>query len=171
MAKTNEYLRECLADAVLALLKEKPAGKITADEIVERAGVGRATYFRAFGSKGGAKSEAVTYKMIRLWEHWSAQHDVAVRNRFDIANALTFFEYNYSIRHVLDIIYAAGMQEAVHESFTRIMMPEEGHSYREQFYAHGLYGLLDGWIRRGYQETPEEMAEILREIVGKPHEE
>ena len=164
-AKTSDYLRECIADAVLALLKEKPAEKITADEIVSKAGVGRATYFRAFRAKGSSKSEAVTFKLIRLWERWAEAHDLRERNRFDLSNALTFFEYNESIRPVLDVIYASGMQEALHESFTRIMMPEEGHSWRELFYAHGLYGLLDGWIRRGYRETPEEMAGIVREIM------
>ncbi len=38
-------------------------------------------------------------------------------------------------------------------------------TYREKFYAHGLYGLLDEWIKRGFLETPEEMAETLRQIV------
>ena len=38
-------------------------------------------------------------------------------------------------------------------------------SYREKFYAHGLYGLLDAWIRRNFRETPEEMAELLRRII------
>ena len=38
-------------------------------------------------------------------------------------------------------------------------------AYRETFYAHGLYGLLDGWIRRDFRETPEEMAQMLRDII------
>lgn len=38
-------------------------------------------------------------------------------------------------------------------------------TYREKFYAHGLYGLLDEWIKRDFRETPEEMAETLRRIV------
>lgn len=35
-------------------------------------------------------------------------------------------------------------------------------SYREKFQVHGLYGLLDKRIKRGFRETPEETAETLR---------
>ncbi len=39
-------------------------------------------------------------------------------------------------------------------------------TYREKFYAHGLYGLLDEWIKRGFRETPEERIGLLRRIVN-----
>lgn len=51
IAKPNDYLKECIADAIIVLIKEKPIEKISIDEIVKKAGVGRATYFRAFNSK------------------------------------------------------------------------------------------------------------------------
>lgn len=50
-AKPNDYLKECIADAIIVLIKEKPVEKISIDEIVKKAGVGRATYFRSFHSK------------------------------------------------------------------------------------------------------------------------
>ncbi len=162
----NDYLKDCIADAYILLLKEKPTGKITVDEIAARAGVGRVTCFRAFSSKEGI----VTYKFIRMWEQYAELNDIRVRNRFDLDNALLFFEYNYSIKHILSIVYAAGMQEALHESFYRIMVPTDRDDpfteYRERFYAHGLYGLLDGWILRDFRETPAEMADMIRKIVG-----
>ena len=81
-----------------------------------------------------------------------------------------FFEYNYSIRDILETVYQAGLQEALHESFYQIMLPETEKNdprktYREKFYAHGLYGLLDEWIKRGFQESPQEMAQMLTSIV------
>lgn len=165
--KSNDYLKECIADAILFLLKEKSIEKITVDEIIKKAGVGRATYFRSFTSK----SEAITFKFIKMWEQYSELNDIKVRNRFEIENALHFFEYNSSIRHILKLVYQAGQQEALHESFYRIMTPTDRGddsltTYREKFYAHGLYGLLDEWIKRDFQETPEEMAELLRAIVN-----
>ena len=36
--------------------------------------------------------------------------------------------------------------------------------YRSSFYSYGLFGLLDAWIVRGFRETPEQMAELGREI-------
>ena len=164
--KSSDYLKECIADAILVLVRDKPIEKLTVDEIVAKAGVGRATYFRMFHSK----QEAITYKFIRMWDQYAELNGLEVKDRFDIRNARDFFEYNYSIRHILDIVYAAGLQEALHDSFYQIMVhaaqsKDRFSSYREKFYAHGLYGLLDEWIRREYQETPEEMAKILKMIV------
>lgn len=168
-ANPNPYLKECIADAIIVLIKEKPLEKISVDEIVKKAGVGRATYFRAFKSK----NEAVTFKFIKMWERYCDLNDVKVRDSFDLNNARHFFEYNYSIRPVLEIVYQAGLQEAIHESFYRIMLTMERGAdvqrlYREKFYAHGLYGLLDEWVKRGFRETPAEMAQMITQIVSTP---
>ena len=60
-SKSSDYLKECIADALLVLIKDKPIEKVTVDELIKKAGVGRATYFRAFNSK----SEAITFKFIK----------------------------------------------------------------------------------------------------------
>ena len=45
------FLKECMSDALLALMSRKPLAKITVDEIAATAGVNRSTWFRNFGSK------------------------------------------------------------------------------------------------------------------------
>lgn len=170
ITKTNDYLKECIADAIIVLLKEKPIEKISVDEIVKKAGVGRATYFRAFNSK----NEAVTFKFIKMWEQYCELNDVQVRNKFDLNNSQHFFAYNYSIRHILNIVYQAGLQEAVHEAFYGIMLSMDSgivddKIYREKFYAHGLYGLLDEWVKRDFRETPDAMSQILKQIILIPY--
>ena len=165
-AKSSDYMKECIADAIIFLLKDKPIEKITVDEIIAKASVGRATYFRSFSSK----QEAITFKFIKMWEQYAELNDIKVRDRFDINNAKAFFDYNYSVRHILDIVYAANQQEAIHDSFYKIMIESKVEdnqiiTYRESFYAHGLYGLLDAWIRNGYKESPDKMANILKSII------
>lgn len=168
-ANPSDYLKECIADAIIILIQEKPMEKLTVDEIVQKAGVGRATYFRAFRSK----QEAITFKFIKMWEQYCERNDVKVRDSFDLNNARHFFSYNYSVRHILETVYRAGLQEAVHESFYQIMLtmehePDIPKLYRESFYAHGLYGLLDEWVKRGFREAPGEMAQMLQQIVSTP---
>lgn len=169
-AKPNDYLKECIADAMIVLLKEKPLEKISIDEIVKKAGVGRATYFRSFHTKG----EAITFKFIKMWEQYCELNGIEVRDSFDLNNAQYFFEYNYSIRHILKIVYRAGLQEAIHESFYQIMLTMDHRAdvpklYREKFYAHGLYGLLDEWVKRDFIETPDEMTQMIVQIVSAPY--
>ena len=63
---TTEFLKECMADALIKLLAIKPIEKITVQEIVTYAGVGRTTWFRSFASK----REALVFKLEKLWVQW-----------------------------------------------------------------------------------------------------
>lgn len=169
--KTTLYLKECMADAFLSLLKEKAFSEIRIEDIVNKAEVGRTTYFRNFSSK----QEILVYKLIRLWERYAEEHNIKEQRNFDINNALPFFQYNLEIKDTLKIMYDAGLQSLVFESFTNIMLPADKADakkcYREKFYSYGLFGLLDDWINRDFKETPEEMADYLREFVKNtsPH--
>ena len=60
-AKTTEFLKECLADALIKLLKTKPIEKITVPEISETADVGRTTFFRNFTTKTEVITFSVSY--------------------------------------------------------------------------------------------------------------
>lgn len=166
-AKTTEFLKECLADALIKLLKTKPIEKITVPEISETADVGRTTFFRNFTTK----TEVITYKLIRLWERWAEEHNMVERSKFTLDNATDFFEFNYSIKDILETIYRRDLQPTVYDAFYKVMMPQFGANtqecYESRFYSYGLFGLLDEWIKRGFNETPKQMAKIIKEIVSK----
>ncbi len=162
--KTTAFLKECLADALIQLLETKPIEKITVPQIAGLAGVGRTTYFRNFGSK----SEMLSFKLMLLWERWAEEHGVRIRRRYSADNALTFFQFNYSIRPLLTLIYRQNLQSVLYNAFHDYMMPQQGATpldcYEIGFYSYGLFGLLDAWIVRGFRETPEQMADIVRQF-------
>ncbi len=166
-AKTTEFLKECLADALIKLLRKKPIEKISVPEIAETAQVGRTTYFRNFSSK----QEAITFKLIRVWERWADEHEISERKKFTPENGSTFFEYNYSIRDILALCYDRGLQSAVYDAFYSVMVPQAGEDvlecYSGRFYSYGLFGLLDEWIKRGFRETPQEMQAYIYKICDK----
>lgn len=163
--KYARFLRDSIADALIELMKEKNFDDIRIEEITKKADVGRTTYFRGFSSK----KDVLTYKIIRLWEINAEERNLAVRDRFDIRNALDFFEINYSFKDVLSLLYAQKQEDALLNAFYRIMLPNTLENkdilYRESFYSAGLFGLLDRWIKDGYQKSPKEMAEILKSAV------
>lgn len=163
-AKTTEFLKECLADALIKLLRTKQIEKISVPEIAEEASVGRTTYFRNFTTK----KEVLTFKIVRLWERWAEEHNLAERRRYTLDNALDFFTFNYSIRDLLTLLYEKNLQSALYDAFYCIMVSQSGANaaecYESRFYSYGLFGLLDEWIKRGFYESPEKMAEILRKI-------
>lgn len=163
--KTTEFLKECLSDALIQLMREKDFEKIPIKEIADTAGVGRATWFRNYTSK----NEALTFKFVQVWNRWADEHAIAVRDRFDLANAKNFFQFNYEIKHILEIVYTSNMQSAIYDAFYQVMMPQYGANakecYQARFYSYGLFGLLDEWIKRGFKESVEEMVIFFYQII------
>ena len=163
--KTTEFLKECLSDALIQLMREKDFEKISIKEIADTAGVGRATWFRTYTSK----NEALTFKFVQVWNRWADEHAIAVRDRFDLANAKNFFQFNYEIKHILEIVYTSNMQSAIYDAFYQVMMPQYGANakecYQARFYSYGLFGLLDEWIKRGFKESVEEMVIFFYQII------
>ncbi|MCM1166943.1 MAG: TetR family transcriptional regulator C-terminal domain-containing protein [Lachnospiraceae bacterium] len=164
-AKTTDFLKECMADVLLKLMDEKDFRKITINEIAEGANVNRSTWFRNYT----AKTDALTFKLIRLWERWADDHNLAERRYFTTDNAVSFFEFNLSIRETLKTIYNAGLQSTIYDAFYQVMtLPKEDNfldSYKGRFYSYGLFGLLDEWVKRDFCETTEEMAEVIYRIM------
>lgn len=163
--KTTEFLKECLSDALIQLMREKDFEKISIKEIADTAGVGRATWFRNYTSK----NEALTFKFVQVWKRWADEHAIAVRDRFDLANAKNFFQFNYEIKHILEIVYTSNMQSAIYDAFYQVMMPQYGANakecYQARFYSYGLFGLLVEWIKRGFKESVEEMVIFFYQII------
>jgi len=164
----TEILKECMADALLRLMREKPLDRITFREIAAEAGVGRASWFRNFSSK----EEALSFKLVRLWKRWAAEQGFSAWDHYTIENAGLFFQFNFSIRETLRLIYRAQCSSCVYDAFYRLTCPQPDagpHAlYEIRFYTLGLYGLLSEWAARDFQETPEEMTEIFTRIMRQP---
>jgi len=165
MGNHNEFLKECIADALLKLMDRKPYKKISITELTNVANVGRATYFRNFKSK----EDVISFKLVICWKHWVEDHDIKEKSEFALDNALTFFEYNYSIKDILVKVYKEGMEASLYDSFSKIMVDSDSDDafkvYKQRFYSYALFGLLDEWIKRNFKETPLEMSKILKSIV------
>lgn len=156
------FLKDCLADALFLLLREQRIEDIRVQQLCDVAGYHRASWFRSFHSK----SEAVTYKMVRLWDVYCETHDVVIRDGFSLDNAEAFFQYNYEIRDTLRLMLRRGMMSEVQASFVAILKERHADddvlSYENAVYAYALFGILQEWIVRDFRQTPEEMAVIIR---------
>lgn len=163
--RTSDLLKECMADALLRAMKEKSFEKITVTEITEAAGVNRSTWFRNFEGK----DEALTFKLVLLWYQWAGEHGMRDCRRYTAENVEDFFAFNASIQPVLETIYHAEQLPCVYDAFCHVMSAKSettpAQAYEARFYSYGLFGLLDEWIGRGFCETPQQLAEMLREMM------
>ena len=124
--------------------------------------------FRALASSG------LFYDLDKLSPYVSCNFDSDILTLYGAADNIL-----YGIPYMLDtqkLFYRKDLDlfEKIHESFYRVLLTIECNldapkRYREKFYAHGLYGLLDEWVKRCFSETPNEMAQMLIQIVSTPY--
>ena len=163
----SDFLKECIADAILELLKTNPLDKISIIEITSKAGVGRATYFRNFSSK----QEAITYKIISLWYQWCEKRSISHKVRYTIDTAADFFEFSYNYKVLYKLLYNNNLQTTIYDAFYDVIMKQERSSpeeyYKSRFLSYGVYGIVDEWVKRDFEEKPNKIAVILHKtIVG-----
>lgn len=163
---TSEYLKDCLADAVMSLLKKYTLKEIQVKQICDVSGFHRASWFRAFRSK----HDAVTYKLMRLWQIWTEKHGVEVYDEFTLDNANAFFLFNYEIRDTLRLLYHRGLKSDICNTFSAILYAHHREDPRKAYaaavFAYSLYGILQEWIARDFKDSPDEMAATIRDIFS-----
>ena len=161
----TDFLKECMADSLLQLMDGRPVEKVSVDEIVARAGVGRSTYFRNFHSK----YEILVFKYQITWKRWMQEHPMKYDPLIFLGHAQSLFSYFYSMKDVTAVLYQTGTAWLLYQAIEAIVMPEEpediAKKYVGSYYTHALHGLLDIWIRREYQESIEDLVRILEEEI------
>lgn len=166
---TTEFLKECIADALLKLLQEGNAfNEITIQEITDLADVGRVTYYRNFNSK----EDVINFKFSLLAQRWlTTCSPTGMQNINQISK--DWFRFILSIRSTLEILYNAGLEHLALENFFAITISKFNladqttekksakAAYGDVFIAFGLCGITSEWIRRGFKESPTAMAKMF----------
>ena len=88
-ARRSRQLREAIYDAALELFAERSYDEVTVEEICERAEVGRATFFRSYGSKAGLLVELNTRLGRRIAERVREVQGSAVAQLWAVQDEVT----------------------------------------------------------------------------------
>lgn len=159
---TNEFLKECIADALIQLLKTKPFDEITITQITDVAGVGRSTYYRNFTSK----EDVLSYKLYILGLRWLLKERLS--SDMDSEELLKkYCCFVYEIRDLLTLLYQNGQTNVLIYSLYKYLGPKEGEDKRVALRKSGLvfggFGILYEWLKSGMEEEPDELAQLLIE--------
>lgn len=163
--ESTEFLLECMADSLIILMKEKVYSKITINEITEKSGVGRATYFRHVKSK----EELIIHKLKMCWERWAKEAGLRTTTAFALENTEAFFKFNYANREWFLLVYEAGLSQTLLSAFDAIFVEQreaKEQQYANVFFKYGLFGILNAWILNGFKDSPEEMIKIGERIIS-----
>lgn len=160
--ETTDYLKECIADALIELLQHHSVEKIKIQEITDLAKVGRMTYFRYFNSK----TDVLLFRMLELWNQW-AEKNPFPHGRQVQEQAHWFFSFCYSIRDLLEMLYRNNLHIVLLYSFIEYTSPvaaaeplSRKGSYMKKYLSYGMFGIVEEWIQNQFHESPEELAKI-----------
>ena len=169
--------REKLGDALVALLLERPFDSIRVQDVLDRAGVGRSTFYAHFRDKNDlflsdnedfweststvlsrqkdpSERVAPVREMLTHLLHWRGYYDALVRSgklhdSFDLAQG-----------H-----FARGIERRLCEMPRGRGIPPDRRRALAQALSGALVALMSWWIDRGAPERPEEIDALYHRLV------
>lgn len=168
----NQITRERIVSALLELIREKPLSTITITELTRRAGVSRMAFYRNFSTKEGVFSSHL--KDI-LQKYQEEDQNLQLQGiYYDHPHIIHCFEYWYQYRDFFDGLIYCGFGNIFLEYLTRYIIwkwkntcQNASQYYRLSAFAGALYNVYFSWAYNGYQETPQQLADILDGIFNK----
>jgi AcrR family transcriptional regulator len=158
--------RRSLQEALLALITERGYEKVTVQDVLDRADVGRSTFYAHYRDKDALFVSCFDDLRADLEHELAAMSGAAPAD--PAAPVGVIFEHVYrnqrvyqavGARHLHGLIYDA-LRDHLAEVSTQ--MPVE---IIAEYHASALVGLLGWWVRAGFPHGPAEMARMCREMT------
>lgn len=150
-----------VTQAMFALLEKKDIKDITVCELVAKAGVSRATFYRNYLDISQVVDEQMENIAREITDNALARGD-------DIrANTLQIFQLLLHHRQILRIMTRRDMGNKIYRALyqTTVNHIEQlnvmNNRYQPHFFAGAACGMLIAWIKNDFEESPEKMAELL----------
>lgn len=170
--KTQQAIENAMSD----LLQEKSFDHITTTELVKRAGISRSSFYTHYQDK---------YELIDNYQtvFFTKLETIFSKNSTDLSAAIyelfQFLETDCPIESAL--LTENGTREIhmyliqqIKTFLADVILPNFGQKsfdqvnldYRTTYLSQAIFGILQLWIKRGKQETPQEITDILMLLVG-----
>ena len=155
----NMIVRESITQALLILMETKDFQKITITEIINKAGVARMSFYRNYSSK----EDVILKYLYDIYEEWGnniQDHDPSNFIR-------TLFQLFERMKPTIELLYKADLSHLLLRFINEVcgskFQQENIYAYYSAIVAGSFFGWYDAWLRRGSQETPEEMLALFKE--------
>ena len=169
--------RDALGDALVALMQEKPFDSITVQDVLDRAHVGRSTFYAHYSDKDDLLMSDADEFFELVSMLLSANGDTSDR----VFPVREFFSHIAEARQFVNALSSSGKMEANMElargHFARgierrlaelprgQVMAENERGAIAFAHAGALLSLLHWWVDRGMKQSPAEMDELFHRIV------
>ena len=167
-----------LADALVELMQEKPIDEVTVQEVLDRAGVGRSTFYLHYRDK----DDLLLCVLEDGMEMWSTALTRKKEKSLRVAAVMEFFAHAASGRKIYRALIDSGR---IHEFFELAQgyfargigrrlkdmglnrLGQSELDARSQALAGNLLALLKWWLDRGAKEPPKSMDELFHRMAWR----
>ena len=169
--------RDALGDALVALMQEKPFESITVQDVLDRAHVGRSTFYAHYSDKDDLLMSDADEFFERVSMGLSAHGDASDR----VFPVREFFSHIAEAQRFVNALSSSGKLEANMElargHFARGIerrlaelprgqaIPEHERGAIAFAHAGALLSVMRWWIDRGMKQSPAEMDELFHRLV------
>lgn len=174
MGKTEGYsVKREIKDAVMELMAEKRYMDITVTDIVTRAGVARASFYRNFNSINDvidAISDELSEEMLEDISPVLPCYDERALREFLFNHFYRIARRQKQMKKIrfenISVIFTR-TEDRVQQSASLF----SGDTIQDKYFAVGKMGLINSvtkkWVDTGMQETPEEMIDFLMSFITR----
>lgn len=173
--RRSRRTHQMVSDAFIELLLEKPYDAITVQEILDRAGIGRTTFYAHYFDKKDAL-ESTTEKMMEVF----SQQITHVEAGSGILPVLAIFRHVRQHWQVFQALFSHGglvlwetgqatLSNAIEQALLSYLSAKRSPSITlstvSRYLAGAFFNLLKGWLEDEEPDTPEQMDQIFQQLV------
>lgn len=168
---------ERLGSALVALIQEKSIDEVTVQEVLDRASVGRSTFYLHFRDK----NDLLLSQLEKFLEMMSTALSARKEKSHRVVPVAEMFEHIGSQKKMYRALadsgrlndffdlaqgyFARGIERRLVESGRLPKLPQGQLNARASALAGGLLSLLRWWLDRGAKESPRAMDELFHRMV------
>lgn len=163
---TTYMMKQYISESLLILMAQKEYRSISINEITDKAGVNRSTYYRNFSSK----EDIIKFYFSNIMQEYLNDYSNSNDNSFE-NYMLTIFRHFYKYKKELLIIYESGLAYLILEVLNYMFeeskantFPDTQEKYRMYFHAGGIFNFFILWFSHGMKESPKELTQIALSI-------
>ena len=169
--------RDALGDALVALMQERPFESITVQDVLDRANVGRSTFYSHYSDKDDLlmsdADEFFEAMSLSLSAHGDTSERVfPVREFFnhliDAQQFVVALRASGKLHANLELArghFACGIERRMNELAKGENIPAHQRPALAFAHAGALLSLMQWWIDRGMKESAEDMDKLFHKIV------
>ncbi|KAB8143005.1 TetR/AcrR family transcriptional regulator [Chloroflexia bacterium SDU3-3] len=182
--RRSQRTRQLLSDALVALIQEKRYSEITIQDIIDRANIGRSTFYAHYLDKDDLFESYVNHGLDRLREHIRRADHGSAHERIDLTILFEHVHAHHALYNALvkggsiALVYAKGQDRLRHniEQHLEDLMPSSHVppmpiSLIAEYVAGTIVHLITWWLDHGMAHTPSEMNEMFVQLVAPGLEE